>query len=99
MAEREHDGVNRPDYSKYAGLEELPSGWWQFLSSPNVYNLGIVAIMLIALRCSEAWISPVAIVGIVGLGVVSALERRWINGATTTEPTQDQIEPRDVGGG
>jgi hypothetical protein len=35
----------------------------------------------------------------VGLGVVSALERRWNNGTTTTEPTQNQIEPRDVGGG
>jgi hypothetical protein len=98
MAERENDGVTQPDYSKYAGLEELPPGWWQVLSSPNTYSVGIVAIMLIALRCSEVWVSPVAIAGIVALGVVSALERRWNNGATTTEPTQDQVKPRDVGG-
>jgi hypothetical protein len=91
----------QPDYSKYAELKELPSGWLQLLRSMDCLKFAITAIVVIAIAAFQknnaaeviTAITEAAIAGIVlALGVVN-VTRRQSNGETFTNPTKNPPKP------
>ena len=87
----------QPDYSKYAELKELPTGWLQLLRSMDCLKFAITAIVVIAIAAFQknpeaevvtaiAW---AAIAGIVFALGVANVTRRQNNGETSTNPTKN----------